>query len=111
MHLKDSLYRATYPLNVVFLPPTGAEIAGEQILPPSPPGRVIIRPSPDSVLEDSVKKKQVHFESNLNRDKRTATVIAKHTTVSSHVAHTLHCTMHANVYLDSKLRNDGPKPE
>ena len=46
---KEFLYGPTYPLYFVFLALTGAEIAGGgQILPPSPPGRVILRPSTGS---------------------------------------------------------------
>ena len=47
------LIRPTYLPNFVFLALMGAEIAGRwQILPPPLPGRVILRPSPGSVLTD-----------------------------------------------------------
>ena len=47
----------TYPPNFVLLALTGAEIAGggADSAPPSPPGRVILRPSPGSVLKTCMK--------------------------------------------------------
>ena len=51
LDLEDFYYGPTYSLNFMFLALTEAEIAGgRQILPPHPTGRVIIRPSPESVL-------------------------------------------------------------
>ena len=49
LHLKEFLYGPTYPPYFVFLALTGAEIAGGRFCQP-PPGRVILRPSPGSVL-------------------------------------------------------------
>ena len=52
LHLKDFIYGPTYPANCMFLAFTGAEIAGGggRLCPPPFPGRVILRPSPGSVL-------------------------------------------------------------
>ena len=54
LHLEEFLYGPTYPPNFVFLVLTGAEIAGEADSAPPPPGRVILRPSPGSVLSGTI---------------------------------------------------------
>ena len=60
LHLKQFLYGPTYPLRFVFLAFTGAEIAGEGAdSAPPPPGRLILRPSPGSVLKGHVRLEKV----------------------------------------------------
>ena len=53
-YLEEFFYGLIYPPNFVFPAFTGADIAGGADSAPPPPGRVIFRPSPGSVLKKCV---------------------------------------------------------
>ena len=67
LHLKEFLYGPTYSPDFVFLALTGAEITGGRFCPPPPPpGRVILRPSSESMLNSKAKSLQFNGQYNYN---------------------------------------------